>query len=98
MPINGLALQPIIQVVDGFKCKDCLYITQDCSNIKKHRNKAHEKKRVADEDLFNPVRLQSWFWEGKERYWIVDESKQQASQAIVRDVSEELGDLESESD
>jgi hypothetical protein len=41
-----------------------------------HGNKEHGKKRVADEDLFNPVRLQSWFREGKERYWVVNESKE----------------------
>lgn len=44
--------------------------------MKKHGNKEHGRKRVADEELFIPVRLQSWFWEGKERYWVVDESQQ----------------------
>jgi hypothetical protein len=36
----------------------------------------HGKQRVRDEVLFDRVRLQSWFWEGRERYWVVDESKQ----------------------
>jgi hypothetical protein len=44
--------------------------------LKQHGNKIHQKKRVADEDLFHPVKLQSWFKEGKERYWVVDDSQQ----------------------
>lgn len=36
-------------------------------------NKEHNKKRLKDDQLFTSVRLQSWFTEGKERYWIVDE-------------------------
>lgn len=52
-------------------------MTQSRDAMKKHGNKAHGKKRIADEDLFDRVRLQSWFWEGKERYWVVDETKPQ---------------------
>jgi hypothetical protein len=57
----------------------------------------HEKKRCADKELFKAVRLQSWFWEGKERYWVVDESKQdeqerQRRRAMTRDVGEECDD------
>ena len=36
-----------------------------------HANKAHSQKRVGDEEVFEAVRLQSWFGE---RYWTVDES------------------------
>jgi hypothetical protein len=65
--------------------------------MKEHGNKAHGKKRVADEDLFNPVKLQSWFWEGKERYWVVDESKQpdqpsQRAQSVSIGGAHELDD------
>jgi hypothetical protein len=76
LPVDGLAPQPIIPIVDGFLCQDCLYKTQSRDAMKKHRNKAYSKKRVADEDLFQLVRLQSWFGEKRERYWVVDESKQ----------------------
>jgi hypothetical protein len=75
LPPDGLAPQPIIRINDGFECHDCKYKTQDRSNIKKHGNKEHGKKRAKDEDLFDRVRLQSWFGNGKERYWVVDESK-----------------------
>lgn len=78
LPADGLAPQPIIQIRDGFQCQHCAiqpFKTQSRKAVKEHGNKEHGKKRVADEDLFHPVRMQSWFWEGKERYWVVDESK-----------------------
>ena len=66
LPKDRLAPQPIIKIVDGLQCKHCPgpgipYRTQDHSNIKKHRNKVYSKKRIVDEDLFDQVRLQSWF-------------------------------------
>ena len=79
IPPDGLAPQPIIPVVSGLQCKYCPakpFQTQSRKAIKVHGNQEHGKKRVADEDLFDPIKLQSWFWEGKERYWVVDESKQ----------------------
>ena len=81
IPLDGLAPQPVIPVVDGLQCKHCPakpFKTQSRKAIKVHRNKEHGKKRIADEDLFDPVKLQSWFREGKERYWVVDESKEPA--------------------
>ena len=75
LPVNGLAPQPIIKVVDGFQCRFCPFLTTDRSNIRKHGNKEHDKKRAADDDLFNSVRLQSWFGKRRERYWVVDESQ-----------------------
>lgn len=59
--------------------------------MKVHRNKEHLLKDVADDELFQPVRVQSWFGEKKERYWVVDESQQavqerQARRAAVGDV------------
>jgi hypothetical protein len=32
-------------------------------------------RRAEDDELFQPVRLQTWFRDGKERYWTVDENK-----------------------
>jgi hypothetical protein len=80
LPQDGLAPQPIIRVVEGLRYKYCVVEqpaskTQSRDVMKKHGNKAYSKKRVADEDLFDRVRLQSWFWEGKERYWVIDERK-----------------------
>jgi hypothetical protein len=70
MPLlaDGSAPQPIIASVDGFQCRDCPFKTQDYSNARKHANQAHNKKRVKDKELFQCVKLQSWFWDGKERY------------------------------
>jgi len=83
-------------VVDGFACTECLYKTRDRSNIRKHGNKAHNKKGVADEDMFQVVRMQSWFGKKRERYWVVDESQQavqerQARRAAIADVGEDSG-------
>jgi hypothetical protein len=98
LPADGLAPQAIIPIVDGFQCRECAFKTSDHSNIRKHANKVHNKKRVADEDIFRRVRLQSWFGERRERYWVVDESQQarlerQAQRATIQDVGEELDDL-----
>jgi hypothetical protein len=62
--------------------------------MRKHGNKVHNKKRVPNEDIFQAVRLQSWFGEKRERYWAVDESQQitqerQARRAAIGDVGEE---------
>ena len=96
MPDDGSAPQPIIPVVDGFACTECPYKTRDRSNIRKHGNKAHNKKGVADEDMFQVVRMQSWFGKKRERYWVVDESQQavqerQARRAAIADVGEDSG-------
>jgi hypothetical protein len=94
LPIDGSAPQPIIPIVDGFVCQECPYKTRDHSNIRKHANQGHSKKRVPDEDIFKAVRLQSWFSGKRERYWVVDESQQiaqerQARQAAIGDIGEE---------
>jgi hypothetical protein len=75
LPVDRSALQPIIPIMDGFQYKECLYKTYDCSNIRKHANQIHNKKRIADDEIFDSVRLQSWFQDSRERYWVVDESK-----------------------
>ncbi len=45
--------------------------------MKKHENKEYDKRRVANEDLFQIVKLQSWFSEKKAQYWVVNEAKGQ---------------------
>jgi hypothetical protein len=93
LPADGLASQPVIPVIDGFQCRQCPYRSQSYKT-KVHGNKEHLLKRVADDELCKPVRLQSWFQDGKERYWVVDESQQitqerQARRATIKDVGEE---------
>lgn len=97
-PGNGSAPQPIIPVLGGHLCKECPYKTQSRDALKKHGNKAHNKKRVADEELYHIVHLQSWFDDRRARYWIVDPSKQdeqerQSRRARTCDVGEETDDL-----
>jgi hypothetical protein len=96
LPADGLAPQPIIPIVDGFQCQQCPFRRTSRKAMKVHGNKAHAIKRVADDALFQRVRLQTWFWDGKERYWAVDESQQaqqerQARRAAIADVGEESG-------
>lgn len=61
LPRDGSAPQAIIPIVDGYECQDCKQKTQNRAVMKQHGNKAHDKQRVADEDLYKVVRLQSWF-------------------------------------
>jgi Orsellinic acid/F9775 biosynthesis cluster protein D len=93
LPVNGLAPQPIIPIVDGFVCRDCPFKTASRAWMRQHANKTHNKKEVANEELCCLVRLQSWFGEKRERYWVVNEV-QQACRATVRDVGEESNDSE----
>jgi Orsellinic acid/F9775 biosynthesis cluster protein D len=115
LPADGLAPQPVIPVVDGFECRKCsiaqddvpyqertrtrAFRSQSRKAMKVHGNKAHALKRVADDELFQSVRMQTWFREGKERYWVVDESKQderdrQIRRATIQDVGEESDESE----
>lgn len=75
LPSNGLAPQPIIPILEGYLCKECPFKTQSRDAIKKHGNKVHSKRRVADEELFELVQLQSWFDDRRARYWVVEQSK-----------------------
>jgi hypothetical protein len=60
LPLEGSRLELVIDVVDRFQCKyyqQSPYKTQDRSNARKHRNKVYNKKRAADEDLLDSVKL-----------------------------------------
>ena len=99
LPRDGSVPQPIIPIVDGFVCKDCPFKSVNRSVTRQHVNRAHGKKRVADEDIFQAARLQSWFGEKRERYWVVDEGQQvqrqrRARRATIRDTGEESNDSE----
>jgi hypothetical protein len=76
LPADGSTPQPVVPVVDGFSCRNCRFLTTNRARIREHANKEHSKKREQDEELFEYVRLQSWFGRKRERYWVVDESKQ----------------------
>jgi hypothetical protein len=75
-PADGSAPQPVIPVMSGFHCRHCSFHNCNRKNMKTHGNKEHFMKRVEDDELFQPARLQSWFQDGKELYWVVDESQQ----------------------
>jgi hypothetical protein len=97
LPSDRSAPQPIIPIVDGFACRDCPYKTQSRVAMRQHSNKKHNKKEVANEEMFQVVRMQSWFGKKRERYWVVDESQQavqerQARRAAIQDVGEDSPD------
>ena len=75
LPPDRSRPQPILPVLDGFQCQDCEYKTRNRKAVREHANKQHNKKRAQDEHVFRVVRLQSWFGEKRERYWVVDESQ-----------------------
>ena len=76
LPLDGSAPQPDIPVVDGFQCQDCKFKTRNRKAVREHANKEHNKKRLKDEEVFIAVRLQTWFGEKREQYWVVDENKE----------------------
>jgi hypothetical protein len=76
LPPDGLAPQPDLLVYDGFLCRDCIYKTRNRKACREHANIEHCKKRAKDEEVFIAVRLQTWFGQKRERYWVVDESKE----------------------
>ena len=75
LPKDGSRPQPIIPVVDGFQCQTCPFKSSNRKSMKVHGNKEHKLQRVGDGELFKKVRLQSWFQDHRQRYWVVDESK-----------------------
>jgi hypothetical protein len=98
LPTDGLAPQPILSIVNGFHCRHCQFRNHNRKNMKTHGNKEHSLKRVADDELFQPAMLQSWFQDGKERYWVVDEAQvagyqQQIDRAAIGDIGEDMAIL-----
>jgi hypothetical protein len=75
LPRDGSRPQPIIPVIDGFQCRTCAFKSSNRKGMKVHGNKEHKKQRVSDDELFGKVRLQSWFQDHRQRYWVVDESE-----------------------
>ena len=76
LPADGSIPQLVVPVVGGFSCQECRFLTTNRDNIRKHVNREHLKKRKKDGDIFNCVQLQTWFGNKRERYWVVDESKE----------------------
>lgn len=85
-PRDGSEPQPTIPVVDGVECRLCAaesrprpFKTGSGKSMKKimkvHGNKDHKRTRVADNELYRMVRVQTWFRGGGEaRYWRVEEN------------------------
>jgi superfamily II DNA helicase RecQ len=83
---GGLPL-PFLPVLDGYQCQECCFKTQSRSNIRRHANKEHNQKHAKDNVICKAVRLQTWFREGKEVYWVVNETRQSDVNNESRDVN-----------
>ena len=82
LPRDGSSPQPIIPVVDGLQCTLCQpesssrpFTSISEKRMRVHRNVAHQQKGAGVKGLFRKVRLQSWFQDHRQRYWVVDESQ-----------------------
>jgi transcription elongation factor Elf1 len=82
LPEDGSAPQPLIPVVDGFQCPTCPseassrpFTSINQKRMRVHGNTAHQTQRAEGNEVFRKVRLQSWFQDHRQRYWVVDESK-----------------------
>ena len=76
LPLNGSLPQPVLPVIDGFQCRDCIYTTTNRLVIRQHCNTEHQKQRLSDEELFQAIQLQAWFRGNRARYWVVDATRQ----------------------
>jgi hypothetical protein len=87
LPGDGSRPQPVVPVIDGFQCRTCPFKSSNRKSMKVHGNKEHQKQRVGDNELFRKVRLQSWFQDHRQRYWVVDEGEE-VPEAVVNKVIE----------
>src|SRR3978361_1313029 len=86
LPNDGSAPQPVIPVSDGLQCKQCSaspFKTSSQKRLKVHGNQEHGLKGVDHDKLGQKVRLQSWFQDHRQGYWVVDESKKESGQVRV---------------
>ena len=44
LPVDGLAPQPIVPVIDGFSCRLCRFLTIYQFVVRKHANRKHSKQ------------------------------------------------------
>ena len=98
LPSDGSRPQPVLPVVDGFQCRKCPvesrsrpFTSTNEKRMRVHGNEQHKQKRVDGDELFRKVRLQSWFQDRRQRYWVVDEC---GSESDSRD--EDIGIQEQE--
>ena len=67
--------------------------------LREQCNKAHQLQRKKDEELFRPVKVQSYFQDRRERYWVVDDAAEaRPATAIAQGVVQGDGDLLSGND
>lgn len=89
LPRDGSPPQPVIPVVDGSQCRTCPFKSSNRKTMRLHGNKEHKQQRMSDDELFTKVRLQSWFQDHRQRYWVVDEGEREDDRDTTIEIGEE---------
>jgi Orsellinic acid/F9775 biosynthesis cluster protein D len=74
LPPDRSQPQPILPVLEGLQCKHCPCKSISRVWVREHCNKEHQLRRKQDGELFTYVKLQSWFRDRRERYWVISET------------------------
>ena len=88
LPVDGLAPQPLVPVVDRFSCRFCRFLTINRSVLRKHVREKHSKKGEKDERICVRVRIQSWYGAKRARYWTVNDAAAGADDGTSRQEEE----------
>lgn len=101
LPRDGSRPQPVIPVIDGIQCRTCPFKSSNRKIMRVHGNREHKQQRMGDDELFTKVRVQSWFQDHRQRYWVVDESEKgdnhntdESESEDDRDTTVEVGEEE----
>ena len=74
LPDDGSEPQAVLRVIDGLECTRCTgppFRTRNRQRWRAHGNAAHGPGWVSRKERPRKIRMQSWFWNGRERYWRV---------------------------
>jgi hypothetical protein len=90
----GVRPSQFLLVLEALLCKHCRSISISRVWLREHGNKVHKLRREKDEDLFTRVRVQSWFRDRRERYWVVDDAAEaRPATAVAQGVAQDDGGL-----
>jgi hypothetical protein len=77
LPDDGLGPQPLLPISSGFNCRKCnKFRSPNAGRMRRHGNTEHGLRWIADfDEIFEKVQIQTWFSNGRQRYWIVAAAK-----------------------
>ena len=73
LPDDGLAPQPLLPFVSRFNYRKCnTFRSSSADRMRQHGNTEHGLRWIANfDEIFEEVQIQTWFSNGRQRYWIV---------------------------